>query len=67
MEDGGSNISEYIGTAGMGIPFYGGYGRIDFGIGYGKRGELESNRVEESFIQFFLTITGGEKWFVRTR
>ncbi len=67
IRDNGNNISEYIGTTGMGIPFYGGYGQIDFGIGYGKRGDLESHSAEETFIQFFLTITGGEKWFVRPR
>ncbi|MBD3287255.1 hypothetical protein GF337_00490 [candidate division KSB1 bacterium] len=67
IKDNGTAVSEYLGTAGMGIPFYGGYGRIDFGIGYGKRGSLESHSVEESVLRFFLTITGGEKWFVRPR
>lgn len=67
MENNNNGVTEYLGTAGMGIPFYGGYGRIDFGIGYGKRGDIDSNNVEESFVQFLLSITGGEKWFVRPR
>lgn len=58
-------VKEYGLTFGLGFPFYFSMGRIDFGLALGKRGELTQNPVEEKFINFMVSITGGEKWFIR--
>ena len=49
------------------ILFYGDIGRIDVGLGFGKRGSLDKNPVEESFFRLMISVTGGEKWFTRPR
>ncbi|MBN2010664.1 hypothetical protein JW960_15060 [candidate division KSB1 bacterium] len=62
-----NNVNEILGMIGFGIPFYGGWGNIDCGFGYGKRGDLSTNPVEETFVKFLVNISGGEKWFVRSK
>ena len=61
----GNSISEYGVTLGFGFPYYGTLGRIDVALKYGVRGDLSKNPVEENIFQLFISITGGEKWFVR--
>jgi len=61
------NIIEYAGTIGVGLPFYFYLGRLDLALIVGKRGSLEKNPVEENIVNLMITITGGEKWFVRSR
>lgn len=63
----GKEIKESLGTFGLGIPFYGPYGRIDMGFGFGTRGDLNTNNAEESIFKFMISVSGGEKWFVRAR
>ena len=63
----GNDVSEYLGTLGLGLPFYEGFGRIDIAFGYGKRGNLDKNNVEENLLQLMISISGGEKWFLRTK
>ncbi|NQT25024.1 hypothetical protein HQ585_06705 [candidate division KSB1 bacterium] len=61
----GNSISELLGTFGFGLPLFHNTSHIDFMFGIGKRGSLEKNGLEENLIRFGLSITGGEKWFVR--
>lgn len=63
----GNDLGEYMGTFGFGLPFYENIGRIDIGMGVGKRGSLNKNLLEESFFRLMISITGGERWFVRPR
>jgi len=60
-------IQEYLGTVGVGIPFYGGYGRIDLSCGFGKCSSQDQYNDEESLLKFMVTVSGGERWFVRPR
>lgn len=64
-DDSGSHVAEYGLTAGLGLPYYGSFGRIDVAFRYGKRGALPNNPVEENVFQIFISITGGERWFYR--
>jgi len=61
----GNSISEHGFTFGLGLPYYNTLGRIDIAFKYGFRGDLSKNPVKESIFQMFISITGGEKWFVR--
>jgi hypothetical protein len=61
----GNNVTEYGVSVGAGFPYYGDWGRIDVAFRYGKRGDLSSNPVAEDIFQIHISITGGEKWFLR--
>ncbi|MCI0513738.1 outer membrane protein transport protein [candidate division KSB1 bacterium] len=62
-----ATIIEYAITAGTALPFYFSLGRMDLGIAWGKRGSLSKNPVEENFFSLMISVTGGEKWFIRSR
>lgn len=64
-EAGIDNVSEYGITAGLGLPYYGSFGRIDLAFRYGKRGALPNNPVSENIFQMFISVTAGERWFYR--
>lgn len=66
-DDEGNNVSEYMMTVGFGLPYYGGFGRLDCGLAYGKRGNLQNNTFEETIYKVTLSVSGGEKWFVRPK
>ncbi len=61
----GNNVTEYGISVGAGFPYYGDWGRIDVALRYGQRGDLSSNPVTEDIFQIYISITGGEKWFLR--
>ena len=63
----GNDVNKYMVTTGIGLPYYHGWGRIDIALGYGKCGNLDKNLVEESTYKLMLSISGGEKWFIRRR
>lgn len=63
----GNSISELWWTFGFGLPLFQNASHIDFMIGIGKRGALDQNGLEENLIRFGLSVSGGEKWFVRSR
>lgn len=65
LDQDGNDISEYGLTFGFGLPYYENLGRIDFAFRYGNRGNLSTNPVEEQIFQLYISVTGGEKWFVR--
>lgn len=65
LDPDGNTISELWGTFGFGLPLFHNSSHIDFMIGYGRRGSLETNGLKEDLIRFGLSVTGGEKWFVR--
>lgn len=61
----GDQIHENLVSFGLGVPFNFGVSKIDFGFEYGKRGSLEKFGAEEKIFRFVLTVTGGERWFLR--
>lgn len=67
QDSNGNELLEYMGTIGFGFPFYGIFGRFDIALGYGKRGDLNKNTVEETVFKLMISVSGGEKWFLRRR
>lgn len=61
----GKELSTYLITAGVGVPFAGGSGSIDLAIEYGQRGSLPENSFKEQIFRFSLYVTGRELWFQR--
>ncbi|MFC1724503.1 OmpP1/FadL family transporter [candidate division KSB1 bacterium] len=59
-----NKVNEFLITTGMGIPFMEGKGRIDMAFQFGKRGNTSLNPGQDLMFKFFISIAGGEKWFV---
>ena len=60
----GNNIKEYGLTFGLSMPITRFKSRIDFSFLVGKRGSLNQNQYEETFLKFGFTINASEIWFV---
>ena len=61
----GEAVIEHIGTFGMGIPFGQGRGSVDVAVEIGMRGNETTNVYRESILRFILSVSGGERWFMR--
>ncbi|MDZ7288866.1 MAG: hypothetical protein ONB44_04240 [candidate division KSB1 bacterium] len=64
-EPAGKNLHEWTVSLGLGLPFSGGYNRIDLAVELGKRGSFSDNIAEENLVLVYLAIIGGERWFQR--
>ena len=62
----GNAINEQWFTMGFGLPLLGRKTQIDIALNYGIRGSLETNGITEKLFRISLSLTGGERWFVRT-
>jgi len=60
----GNNISEYGLTLGFSLPLQRFRSRIDFAGAVGRRGSLDVNQYEETFINFGISINALETWFI---
>jgi hypothetical protein len=54
-------------TLGAGIPIPGSYSNLNFGIEFGKRGTVSSNLVQENYVNFSLSFSFNDKWFVKSK
>ncbi len=61
----GEPVVENVGTFGFGLPFGQGRGSVDMGLEIGTRGNLTDNMYKESVLRFILSVSGGERWFIR--
>ncbi|MDZ7319600.1 MAG: hypothetical protein ONB11_10620, partial [candidate division KSB1 bacterium] len=61
----GAKITEYGVTTGVGLPYYGSFGRVDVALRFGNRGTLDQGLIKETIFQLFISVSGGEKWFNR--
>jgi hypothetical protein len=57
------SINEYSLSLGVGMPMNKTFSTTNIGIVLGKKGTVESNLIEESFMRFHLTFTFNDKWF----
>jgi hypothetical protein len=64
-EPAGKKIYERTASFGLGLPFSGGFNRIDLALEIGKRGSLSSNVAEENIVMLRAAIVGSERWFQR--
>jgi hypothetical protein len=61
----GNDIKEISATLGFGFPFLMNKSQIDIALCFGKRGSIKTNNLSENLFRVSVTLTGGEKWFVR--
>lgn len=65
LDDLGNSVTDQGLSIGFGFPYYNNLGRIDLALRISQRGDLSKNGVAENIFQIFISITGGEMWFVR--
>jgi hypothetical protein len=54
-------------TLGAGFPITGSFSNVNFGIEYGKKGTVSSNLIQENYINFSLSFSFNDKWFVKSK
>ena len=54
-------------TIGAGFPITGTFSNVNFGIEYGKKGTVSSNLIQENYINFSLSFSFNDKWFVKSK
>ncbi|MFD2943191.1 hypothetical protein [Flavobacterium notoginsengisoli] len=54
-------------TLGVGIPIPQSFSNLNFGIEFGKRGTVSSNLVQENYVNFSLSFSFNDKWFVKSK
>ncbi|HEY1195429.1 hypothetical protein [Flavobacterium sp.] len=54
-------------SLGAGIPIPGSFSNVNFGIEFGKRGTVSSNLVQENYVNFSLSFSFNDKWFVKSK
>ena len=63
----GKSIEDTAATFGLGFPISGSLSNINVGIEYGKRGTKVANLVEENYLNFTLSLSLNDKWFVKKK
>jgi hypothetical protein len=63
----GEAISEFGISFGLGLPVPRSLTSVDVSLELGRRGTIENNLVQESFVNFTLGIAIYERWFVKRR
>lgn len=65
-----TNIKNYALTFGLGLPLHQNvtsYYRINFAAEIGREGTLQNNLVRETYVNFHLSFTLNDKWFIKYR
>lgn len=58
-----NSVNNYGISFGIGLPVGKQLSNLNFGFEYGKRGNTESNLVQENFINLRVSISLNDKWF----
>ena len=61
------SITDAAITAGLGLPVGGMLSNINLGLEYGKRGTKAENLVEENYINFTISLSLTDRWFVKRK
>ena len=61
----GEAVTEKFFTFGLGLPIKWNAGRVDLSFAFGQRGNLSSNPFKENVGKFGISVTVGERWFLR--
>lgn len=54
-------------TFGLGFPVAGSFSNINLGVEYGKKGTKDLNLVEENYVNFTLSLSLNDRWFVKRK
>lgn len=61
------SINDMALTLGLGFPITGSFSNINLGAEYGKRGTKALNLVQENYLNFTLSLSLNDQWFVRRK
>ena len=61
------SINDTAFTFGLGFPVTGSFSNINLGFEYGKKGTKDLNLVEENYLNFTLSLSLNDKWFVKRK
>ncbi len=64
---GNKSVNDMAFTFGIGMPAGGRFSNINFGVEYGKRGTKAANLVEENYLNFSLSLSLSDRWFVKRK
>jgi len=65
-----TNIKNYAVTFGMGLPLrqnFTSFYRINFAAEVGREGTLQNNLVRETYVNFHLSFTMNDRWFIKSK
>ncbi len=54
-------------TLGLGFPVPGSFSNINFGVEYGRKGTKAADLVRENYINFTISLSLNDKWFVKRK
>lgn len=54
-------------TLGLGFPVTGSFSNVNLGVEYGKKGTKDLNLVEENYLNFTLSLSLNDRWFVKRK
>ena len=63
----GEDINEFGISFGVGLPVGGFFSNANLGIEVGKKGTTNQNLVEENFINFQISLSLNDRWFVKRK
>ena len=63
----GESIKEFGISFGLGLPAGGMFSNINTMLEFGKRGTINANLVEEKFINFQLSLSLNDRWFIKRK
>lgn len=61
------SINDTALTLGLGFPLAGTFSNINLGFEYGKKGTKDLNLVEEKYLNFTLSLSLNDRWFVKRK
>lgn len=60
-------INEFGMSFGVGLPVGNAFSNVNFGIEVGQRGTINQNLVKENFVNFQLSLSLNDRWFVKRK
>lgn len=54
-------------TLGLGVPIPGSFSNVNFGVEFGKRGTVSSNLVQENYVNFSVSFSFNDRWFIKSK
>lgn len=61
------SIEDTAATIGFGFPISGSFSNINVGMEYGRKGTKYADLVRENYVNFTLTLSLNDKWFVKRK
>ncbi len=61
------SIEDTAVTFGLGLPVMGSFSNVNLGFEYGRKGTKDANLVRENYINFTMSLSLNDKWFVKRK